>query len=123
MKIQILEKLGIPRLRIKGISIFNLIGTWIVAYLMTNYIEFFKNRICCFQLYCLLIILAAFTHNLIGDYTPLVQNIKANWSWKVYVIIIGLHGITGYYIFAYLIYAITILLLLEPNTIKKNNDN
>ena len=54
MKFLLLEKLGIPRLRMNDISIFNVFGTIAVACLITHYVEFLNGKIDGFQMSCLL---------------------------------------------------------------------
>lgn len=97
VKLMILEPLGIPRLRICGISIFNVVGTILFAYPLTlglNCIDLFEH-IKYFQTICLLLTIAPLVHYLIGDHTPLVKLIIEKSEWKVIVILMGLAGITG----------------------------
>jgi hypothetical protein len=113
MKFLLLEKLGIPRLRVKGISIFNVLGTIFVAWLMTSYIEFFNNRIDCFQMSCLMICLAAMVHFLLGDYTPLVKLVMTENIWKVFLIVLALTGFVGHIVLKCTTICFTLFLLLK----------
>jgi len=113
MKFLLLEKLGIPRLRVKGISIFNVLGSIAVAYLITHYIEFFNDKIDCFQMSCLMIVLAAVVHFLLGDYTPLVKLVMTENIWKVFLIVLTLTGFVGHISLKCITICFTIFLLLK----------
>jgi hypothetical protein len=84
-KLLLLEYLGIPRLRVHGLSIFNFLGTFIVAYFLA-YLDFINKYFNCFELFCLLIGLAVATHSILGEPTPLVKLVNNNTSWFILVL-------------------------------------
>jgi hypothetical protein len=111
----LLELLGIPRVRVKGISIINVFGTIFVAYCMTEYINFIKAMsIDCFQMSCLLLVLAVIVHYMIGDHTPLVKLAMHDKKWLMFVILLGFTGVTGYLFLKYTTALYTIGLMFCP---------
>lgn len=113
VKLLILEAFGIPRIRFCGISIFNVIGTMIFAYPLTLALKHIKlfEHIEYFQTVCLFFVIAPLVHYLIGDNTPLVKLIIEKNECKVFVVLMGLIGITGSYTLLYLLLAYSILLM------------
>jgi hypothetical protein len=108
----LLEYLGIPRIRVRGISIFNVFGTIAVAYLITKYCTFLEPYVDFFQMSCLLIVLAIVTHYSLGDYTPLVKLVMHDKLWRVYPFLLTFTGIFGWTILKYwtILYGIFLLL-------------
>ncbi len=109
----LLEFLGIPRIRVKGISILNVFGTMTVSYLMTRYIGFLEPWVDFFQLTCLLLVLAVITHYSLGDYTPLVRLCINDKMWRGYVILLAITGIFGSWGLKYATLGFTGFLILK----------
>jgi len=107
-----LEFLGIPRLRVKGISVFNVLGTIAVAYLMVTYINGLKNIFDFFQMSCLLIVLGIVIHYIMNDYTPLVKLVLNYNIWKIYLMILLITGLFGWWIFKLITISYTLFLFL-----------
>jgi hypothetical protein len=100
-KVFLLEYLGIPRLRFKGLSIFNFIGTFIITYLLTYFdkISYYFNW---FELSCLFVSLAVITHSLIGESTPLVKLVENNNSWFILILSLTFIALFKHYIYYYI---------------------
>lgn len=113
VKLLILEALGIPRIRIGGISIFNVLGTILFAYPLTlclRYLYFFE-QIKYFQVVCLFLVCAPLVHYLMGDHTPLVKLIMEKKMWQILIVLMGLTGISGSYTLLFIMFSYSVLLL------------
>lgn len=118
MKFLLLEKLGIPRLRINGISIFNVFGTMTVAYALTC-IDFVSDIIDFFQMSCLLISLAVVVHYILGDYTPLVKLVMTEKIWRCYFLTLVMTGFIGTYFLKCMFLLFTGFMLMKDNVMLK----
>lgn len=112
VKISILEPLGIPRIRLAGISVFNVLGTMLFAYPLTLGLRCFDslNQIIYFQTACMCLVIAPVVHYLIGDQTPLVKLIIEKRAWQFLIVLLGLTGITGSYALLYILLLYSIVL-------------
>ena len=90
----LLKLLGIPRWRVFGLSIFNFIGTFLLAALFVEYLPWFQS-FTWYNLGFLFIPLAVVTHTAIGDHTPLVRLVKAKTCWRYLMLSLALAGWTG----------------------------
>ena len=68
----LLERLGIPRVRFLGLSVFNFVGTFFLTYALTAWTRL-GYEFTWFSLSCLSIPAAVAVHALLQESTPLVQ--------------------------------------------------
>jgi hypothetical protein len=78
----VLEWLGIPRVRVLGLSLFNFLGTFALAIALAYWTPLGHVRsptaLCCASLP-----LAVGTHALLGEPTPLVLLVRRHWQWRL----------------------------------------
>jgi hypothetical protein len=72
MTLDLLALLGIPRVRIGGLSVLNFVGTFLVVWVFQK-IPGVANYFSLLELYALSIPMAAFVHYVRGENTPLVR--------------------------------------------------
>ena len=115
-KMLLLEYLGIPRLRFKGLSMFNFVGTFIVTYLLT-YFDMINKYFTWFELSCLFIALAVATHSVIGEPTPLVKLVHNSPLWFILILSMAFLALFKHQIY-YCIMGTIFLLILSTDYCK-----
>ncbi len=116
-KFDLLELFGIPRYRIFGLSIFNFIGTYLIAYFLT-FIKIIGFYFTSYELNFLLIILGIAIHAFFGEPTKLTLVIKKDKSWLLFLSSLGLISFLKSWIY-YFFSGSILLLILVKNIIHK----
>lgn len=90
----LLEFLGIPRLRVWSLSIFNFLGTFLLAALLVLFgPACLQQHFTPFTLGCLAIPLAVSAHSVYGEETPLVKLCRQSWRCKLALFFLLLLGL------------------------------
>jgi len=90
----LLELLGIPRVRVAQLSVWNFVGTFAITYGLVRW-TWLGAYWTWFQLSCLAIPVAVATHSVVGEPTPLVLWVRRSWRWRLLMMILLVIGLSG----------------------------
>lgn len=90
----LLERLGIPRWRLGGLSVFNFVGTFLITFLLTRYLYPF-TLFTWFELSCASIPFGLCVHVAIGDTTPLTRRVRGDPPWLSLMVLLAGIGVLG----------------------------
>ncbi len=119
MALDLLKPLGIPRIRIWGLSVFNFLGTFLVCALLLWLIPWLNDYFNLFELCCLSIPIAVSGHYWFNDVTPLVKLVINETSWYLLMILLTCVGIFKLDIFKFALLVNFIIIIYQRTTLER----